>query len=125
LGLHRADRTLTSARRHASGDFGAIQADGQHPFYIGVLVQVFALCWAGDRWARWWPPALLTLSLTAAVDLDLLPLSAVLLQISFLRLYRTAVSIAPPTRRRRPVLPPAGPVVHCAPGISGPANDPL
>ncbi len=58
--------------------------------YLGVLVQVFALCWAGAGWARWWPAALLTLSLGAAVDLDLLPLSAVLLQVSFLGLHHTA-----------------------------------
>lgn len=67
-----------------------------YAFYLGVLVQVFALCWAGAGWARWWPAALLTLSLGAAVDLDLLPLSAVLLQVSFLGLYRTADPGRPP-----------------------------
>lgn len=80
-----------------------------YAFYFGVLVQVFALCWAGDRWGRWWPAALLTLSLTAAVDLDLLPLSAVLLQTSFLRLHRTVDPTLPPSAAA------AGSAVHCPP----------
>jgi len=84
-----------------------------YTFYLGVLVQMFALCWAGAGWGRWWPAALLTLSLAAAVDLDLLPLSAVLLQISFLGLYRTADPTLPPTPA------PAKGVPRWSPGVSG------
>lgn len=60
-----------------------------------VLIQVFTLCSSGAGRLRWWPAALLTVSLVAAVDLDLLPLSAVLLQISFLGLYRSDTGIRP------------------------------